>query len=156
MIVAIQWMLIIAAIVLGIMAFVRTTDTSVTQEIKTVQQEMKTVQQEMKTVQQGLQQEMNTLTKGRIVEMGQTVVVGKNVNTGSGDRNDVVEVAFTKTYKEPPQILLSVAQIDATTPPNLRYVVDVVGVTTTGFKMQVKTWGNAQLWTTIVKWATVI
>ena len=138
MIVVIQWLLIIVALVLGAVALSMTTNATTT------------TTQEMKTVQEEVFESM----KGRIIETGQAIIPGTNVGTGSGDRSDVKEVVFTKIYKEPPRIILSVAQIDAAT-SNIRYVVVPEEVTTTGFKIRVKTWGNSQMWTTIVQWATV-
>ena len=155
----IQWLSIIVAIVLGVVAIVLVQEDKsayLTQEMQFVQGEVRDLIGQTKSIVTAEEEVRRLASEGRVMEVGHTIVPANNVNTGSGDRSDVVDVIFTKKYITPPKILLSPVQLDASSESNLRYVLVAEDITTTGFKLRVKTWSNTQLWDTSVQWATVI
>ena len=71
---------------------------------------------------------------------------------GEGDREVVVDILFQTPFLKTPAILLNVVGIDSAHDQNLRYVVNATNITSKGFSIQFKTWGDTHIARASVSW----
>ncbi len=71
---------------------------------------------------------------------------------GEGDREVVVEILFQTAFLKIPAIVLNVVGIDSAHDQNLRYAVNPINITTKGFSIQFKTWGDTHIARASVSW----
>lgn len=69
-----------------------------------------------------------------------------------GDREVVVEILFQTPFLKLPAIILNVVGIDSAHDQNLRYSVTPINITTKGFSIQFKTWGDTHIARASVSW----
>ena len=93
---------------------------------------------------------------GKVAEVGQVAIKAVNTASGIGGRTDTATVLFTKTYKDPPQVILSPIQVMADNRQIIRYGVVANNITKTGFNLTLTTWENAAMVSAVVQFATVV
>ena len=77
---------------------------------------------------------------------------GNKMETGTGDRKDVVDVNFTSTYDNPPKVSYSVTRLDIDQGTAVRYVVTIGNITTTGFQTTIGTWADTRVFSIAIAW----
>ncbi|EGC39279.1 hypothetical protein DICPUDRAFT_91250 [Dictyostelium purpureum] len=81
--------------------------------------------------------------KTNFVQIGHISIGDRSLNSGSGVREALRHVNFDEPFVNIPQVALGTTQVDSTTDGGqLRYRVDAVNVTTTGFDVKFTTWVN--------------
>ncbi len=73
-------------------------------------------------------------------------ISGYNLDKGNGDRIVTVEIKFKKPFENKPNVIFSVAQVDADKNTNLRYTVESSFVSQEGFLIKVKTWSDCKIY----------
>lgn len=66
-----------------------------------------------------------------------------------------LEIEFDKPFKNKPQILLSISQIDADRESNVRYNVTAVSVSKDGFTLKVDTWSDSRIFSISGYWLAI-
>lgn len=72
------------------------------------------------------------------------MVANYEMDKGSGDRKTSLNVSFPKAFKEKPEVIIAVNSVDGKG-SSVRYDVTVSNVTTSGFTIMARTWGDTQL-----------
>jgi len=72
------------------------------------------------------------------------MVAGYELDKGWGDRKAQMTITFSKVFREKPEVIIAVNSVDAKG-SSVRYDVFVTNVTTSGFTIMAKTWGDSQL-----------
>ncbi len=164
MLVYITPLLALVAIIIGIIAIVKSTSLPIVEEeVKTLlhsnvylQTKLSNVESETRLVaNQNTSLEQSVKNQTLISEVGTIHIPSIITNKGTGSRTDSIDVLFKKTYAVPPTILLSVHQLDVASPPNIRYVVSSEDVTTTGFKIKLTTWGDTILFSCKIQYTVL-
>jgi hypothetical protein len=75
--------------------------------------------------------------------------------TGSGEREVVKYVGFSKPFNGKPSVSASLAMVDSSNGANLRVNVSVQDVTNDGFNVRVATWGDTKLAGVSISWIAV-
>ena len=72
--------------------------------------------------------------------------------TGQGERERVVPVAFSDTYRKPPSVHVSMSLLDMATGPSIRADVGTRNVSETGFEIVFRTWEDSMVARVRVAW----
>ncbi len=75
--------------------------------------------------------------------------------TEDGDRAVRVEIVFDDAFKEPPSITLGLTGIDSSHDQNLRFALNAIDVTATGFTIEFTTWGDTHIARASVFWQAI-
>ena len=75
--------------------------------------------------------------------------------TGEGPRNTRLAVAFGDRYHAPPNVYVSISMLDASNNGNSRYDVQAENITTKGFDIVFRTWGDTQVARCRVAWQSI-
>jgi hypothetical protein len=68
-----------------------------------------------------------------------------NLNKGTGDRVYTIEVKFPKEFKVKPDINLNVTMVEGDKNADLKYDLQTSFITTEGFIIKIKTWGEGKI-----------
>lgn len=100
---------------------------------------------------------LSTLTRlGKIAEIGQVSVGCVNTLNGEGNRVDTTQVVFSTVYTDAPKVMITPIHVEAITGKFQRYQITASQITTKGFNLNVSTWGDSQLVSVVVQYATVV
>lgn len=89
------------------------------------------------------------------------ILKGYTLHEGNGERTFVMDLRFLKSYETPPDVILSITSIDAESNSGdekkyeLKYDIKTDSITTEGFKIKMKVWGNTQLHHIIGNWLAI-
>jgi hypothetical protein len=70
---------------------------------------------------------------------------GYTLDKGTGDRIFTLEVKFTKTFTAKPDIHLNITMVEGDKNGEVKYDVSTSFVTTEGFIIKAKTWGDGKI-----------
>ncbi|EGC31439.1 hypothetical protein DICPUDRAFT_156718 [Dictyostelium purpureum] len=94
--------------------------------------------------------------ESNIVQVGRTSIGDGALNSGSGHRETFRHINFDKPFNKIPMVALGTTQIDGSTDNGqLRYRVEAVNVSTTGFDAKFITWGSNILYDVTVNYIAV-
>lgn len=68
-----------------------------------------------------------------------------SLDSNNGERTMTLEIKFKESFKQKPNIFLSVIQIDAEDKTNVRYNVEAISISRDGFTLIVKTWADSKI-----------
>ena len=80
---------------------------------------------------------------------------GGEMWTGKGDRSRTARVNFREQFRERPMVSLGIKMIDADTGANLRYDLILEDVSSTGFNIRFKTWGDTKIARARASWMAI-
>jgi hypothetical protein len=75
--------------------------------------------------------------------------------SSEGDRTVTTEIQFYSAFRYPPAITLGVTGLDSSHDQNLRFWLNAIDVTGTGFIIEFKTWGDTHIARASVSWQAV-
>lgn len=75
--------------------------------------------------------------------------------SGTGAREAVVEVLFSKPFKNEPSVQISLQMIDAKNSANLRYDLSPFDIREESFKIRFKTWSDTQIARAVASWIAI-
>ncbi len=75
--------------------------------------------------------------------------------TGEGPRKTTVAVEFSDNYLDIPNVYVSISMIDMAKTANTRADVQAEKITTTGFNIVFRTWGDTQVARVRVAWQSI-
>ncbi|EGC33264.1 hypothetical protein DICPUDRAFT_56540 [Dictyostelium purpureum] len=94
--------------------------------------------------------------ESNFVQVGTVSIGDRTLNSGNGPREAVRHVDFDRPFGKVPKVALGTTHVDGTTDNNqLRYRVDVVNVTATGFDVKFSTWVNNIIYDITVDYVAV-
>ena len=68
-----------------------------------------------------------------------------SLDSNNGERSVSIEINFPESFKEKPEIFLSVSQIDVFNKTNTRFNVEAISISRDGFTLIVKTWSDSKI-----------
>ncbi|MBX2975765.1 MAG: H-type lectin domain-containing protein [Ignavibacteriaceae bacterium] len=80
---------------------------------------------------------------------------GYNLDKYSGERVFTQSIKFKNKLDYIPEIIFNVNSIDASSQDNLRYRIEATMVTSEGFLLRIKTWGNSKIFSIAGHWQAV-
>jgi len=94
---------------------------------------------------------LDTTNHNSFVQIGSVSIGDRSLNQGTGDRKIVRKVVFPKQFNTIPKVALGSHLIDAQTDSGqMRWRVDPINITNTGFDCQFMTWGANCVYDVIV------
>ena len=72
--------------------------------------------------------------------------------TGQGVREFDSAIIFDRPFRRTPTIAVALQRMDVINKANTRILVKTSAVTTTGFTLTLRTWGNTQIWSAGASW----
>lgn len=70
---------------------------------------------------------------------------GYILDKNSGERTYTSEITFDKPFDKKPNVILSIAMIDADTKSNVRYNVEATSISRDGFTLKISTWSDTKI-----------
>lgn len=80
---------------------------------------------------------------------------GLSMWTGSGDRSVTVGIVFVRSFKERPEITVSITGMDCDHTTNQRYWLKATNIRTTGFTLEFSTWDTTRIARAGVSWQAI-
>jgi len=101
-----------------------------------------------------------TLSYAQTIEDGKFLLNKKNhpnyiLSKNEGERIITVEVKFENSFPTKPKVIVAVNTVDADKDRNVRYSAEALFVSTEGFILKVKTWGNSKILSIGGQWLAV-
>ena len=75
-----------------------------------------------------------------------------SLDSNNGERSMTIEIRFKDSFKQKPNVFLSVSQIDADKETNVRYNVEAISVSRDGFTLKIKTWADSKIFSISGTW----
>lgn len=75
-----------------------------------------------------------------------------SLDNNNGERSMTIEIIFNNSFRQKPDIFLSVTQLDAERKTNVRYTVEAISVSRDGFTLVVKTWADTKIFSISGNW----
>lgn len=75
-----------------------------------------------------------------------------SLDSNNGERSVSIEINFPESFKEKPEIFLSVSQIDVFNKTNTRFNVEAISISRDGFTLIVKTWSDSKIFSISGNW----
>lgn len=75
-----------------------------------------------------------------------------SLDSNNGERSMTIEIRFKDSFKQKPNVFLSVSQIDADKETNVRYNVEAISVSRDGFTLKIKTWADSKIFSISGSW----
>lgn len=75
--------------------------------------------------------------------------------TGTGERERLIPVAFSKPYRKPPSVHCAMSMLDMATGPSIRADVATRNVSKTGFDVLFRTWDDSRIARLRVAWISI-
>ena len=76
------------------------------------------------------------------------------LNAGGGERSYVRRVAFQSGFSNVPMVTTNLTGLDISK-GCAKFYIGVENVDSTGFDLQLKTWGDTQVWAVVVNWLAI-
>jgi hypothetical protein len=78
------------------------------------------------------------------------------LDTGSGPRSYSKRVAFAEPFARAPQVTVGIAHLDVDRTLNTRLTVSATAIDTTGFTLNIATWGDSLVYGTTANWTAFL
>lgn len=75
--------------------------------------------------------------------------------TGTGPRESKVAVIFREPYQSSPAVMVNISMWDVSSDANTRMDVQAEDITTTGFQVVFRTWGDSRIARVRVAWQSI-
>jgi hypothetical protein len=75
-----------------------------------------------------------------------------SLDKNDGERSMTIDIDFETPFKEKPQIILSITQIDSDKESNVRVIVEAISISRDGFTIKVSTWADSKLFSISGYW----
>lgn len=75
--------------------------------------------------------------------------------TGEGDRSLHIPVLFQRAFSQAPNVTVGLSGIDAAHDQNLRFAMNATEITTDGFVIEIKTWGDTHIARASAAWQAI-
>lgn len=75
-----------------------------------------------------------------------------SLDSNNGERSVSIAINFPESFKEKPEIFLSVSQIDVFNKTNTRFNVEAISISRDGFTLKVKTWSDSKIFSISGNW----
>jgi H-type lectin domain len=76
------------------------------------------------------------------------------LNSGSGERSYSRRVAFQSGFSNVPMVTANLTGLDISS-GGAKFYIGVENVDSTGFDLQIKTWGETRVWAVVVNWLAI-
>jgi outer membrane usher protein FimD/PapC len=75
-----------------------------------------------------------------------------SLDKNDGERQMTIDIDFETPFKEKPQIILSITQMDSDKEANVRVKVEAISISRDGFTLKVSTWADSKLFSISGYW----
>jgi len=75
--------------------------------------------------------------------------------SGSGERERVVPVLFSESFKQVPAVFVTLEMLDLHQQSNHRVVTQSQNISTTGFDLVFRTWGDTRIARAVAAWMAI-
>jgi hypothetical protein len=75
-----------------------------------------------------------------------------SLDRNNGERSMTIEIKFKESFKQKPNIFITVTQVDADKKLNVRYQIETISVSRDGYTLKVKTWADSRVFSISGNW----